>query len=342
MLKQLSILFVSIALQMWCSVSAQALSLPVVNAGFEDISGSVSVFNEFSFGAFAGWEIYDNPAGLIGNGAGNPYFVGTLQPSPDPENSGSFVFFDNGAPEGNRVAIAFNRSGTDGQGEYGLQQTLAGVPLGPNRRYRLQVEVGNIASGVAESGENFNLDGFPGYRVELLAGGQPIAADSNTLAGIIPEGEFLTSSISLVTNSVSAGLGLDLGIRLVNLNELDPLSPNADLEVDFDDVRLDVRPVFDGDYNFDGTVDSADYTVWRRSLGSSTNLSADGDDSGLIDEADFLVWRSNYGAPGTAVAGVANAVAVVPEPAAACLAGIALLTSGVLCRRRSSLRLLVE
>ena len=36
----------------------------------------------------------------------------------------------------------------------------------------------------------FDLSGFPGYAVQLLAGGVVVAEDHNTLAGSIPEGEF--------------------------------------------------------------------------------------------------------------------------------------------------------
>jgi hypothetical protein len=60
-----------------------------------------------------------------------------------------------------------------------------------------------------------------------------------------------------------------------------------------------------GDYNSDGQVDSADYSVWRDSLGSTTNLSADGDHNGVIDAADRAVWQANFGA--TAASGVAFA-----------------------------------
>lgn len=278
------------------SVVATAAPLPVVNSGFEDTSGSASFFNEFSFGAFLGWEIYDDPNGLIGNGTGNTFFVGTLTPSPDPANPGEFVNFPAGAPEGNRVALAFNRNGSEGQGEYGLEQTLVGTPLEANRRYTLQVEIGNIATGVAQSGQNFLLNGFPGYRVELLAGGQMIAQDDNTLAGSILDGDFETSSFSFETSVATPELGLDLGIRLINLNVEDPLFLNSDLEVDFDDVRLNVVPALDGDFNFDGSVDAADYTVWR-----------DGQTEGGAN--DYLVWRDNYG---TTLGGGASTA--VPEP----------------------------
>ncbi len=298
---------------------ARAVSLPVVNAGFEDITGSVSVFNEFSFGALPGWEVYDDPNGLVGNGAGEPYYLGTLQPSPDPANPGDFINFPGGAAEGSRVAIAFNRAGTHGTGEYGFEQTLVGSPLEANRRYSLQVEIGNIATGVAQSGENFILDGFPGYRVELLAGGQTIAEDDNTLAATIPDGEFGTSSIIFETNASTPELGLDLGIRLVNLNEIDPMFPGSHLEVDFDEVRLDIVPALNGDYNFDGSVNAADYTVWRDVL---TEGGAN----------DYVVWRDNYG---TTLSGVESTA--VPEPSSLALLFFMLLLGCIETHRLAKL-----
>lgn len=299
------------------AASVYSAPLPVTNPGFEDTSGSALLFNEFSFGSFLGWELYDNPPGLIGNGAGNPFFVGTLQPQPDPANPGQFVFFPDGAPEGTRVAIAYNRVGSGGAGEYGLQQTLAGTPLQANRTYTLEVEVGDIASGQAVSGEVFTLDGFPGYRVDLLAGGQVIASDNNSLGDAIVDGVFATSTVSITTDSLHGQLGQDLGIRLVNLNQVDPAYPLSDLEVDFDNVRLGVEPAVVGDYNFDGVVDAADYTAWRDSLGSTVDLAADGDGDGEITIDDYEIWRQNYGAMlGVSAGQVALAV---PEPVAATL-----------------------
>lgn len=53
-----------------------------------------------------------------------------------------------------------------------------------------------------------------------------------------------------------------------------------------------------GDYNFDGTVDLADYTVWRNLLGSPVAMSGfgpDGNANGLVDAGDYNVWRENFG-----------------------------------------------
>ena len=55
----------------------------------------------------------------------------------------------------------------------------------------------------------------------------------------------------------------------------------------------------DGDANRDRAVDSADYTLWRDTLGSTSDLRANADNSGLsanvIDQADYNAWASNYG-----------------------------------------------
>lgn len=51
-----------------------------------------------------------------------------------------------------------------------------------------------------------------------------------------------------------------------------------------------------GDYNRDGEVNAADYTVWRDNLGSTTELDADGNSNGIIDQGDYTAWRTNFGA----------------------------------------------
>lgn len=219
------------------SLTAEAAPLNVVNPGFEDISGEF-VFNEFTFGALNGWDLYD-PDNITNGGSGPLFYIGTLTPfETDPIGQpGVYTNITDGAPEGARVGIAFNFAASGGTGEYGFQQTLTDT-LASNTRYRLEVDVINITSGTARSGDFFNLQGFPGYRIELLAGGQTIAADLNSLAGSIAEGSFGVSVIEFTTDSTPVLPGQNLGIRLVNLNLVDPLAPTADLEVDFDNVRL--------------------------------------------------------------------------------------------------------
>jgi hypothetical protein len=83
-----------------------------------------------------------------------------------------------------------------------------------------------------------------------------------------------------------------------------------------------------GDYNGDGIVNAADYTVWRDSLGSTTNLTADGNGNGVVDAGDYDVWKANFG--NHAGAG-ASANAAVPEPASLWMLFAGILT---ICSRR--------
>jgi O-glycosyl hydrolase/regulation of enolase protein 1 (concanavalin A-like superfamily) len=66
-----------------------------------------------------------------------------------------------------------------------------------------------------------------------------------------------------------------------------------------------------GDYNQDGTVNAADYTVWRNSLGANVAAfaGADGSGNGVVDQADYEVWKANFGAVATGAGGAAFAVA---------------------------------
>ena len=66
-----------------------------------------------------------------------------------------------------------------------------------------------------------------------------------------------------------------------------------------------------GDYNNNGVVDAADYTVWRDKLGTSTTLPND-TTPGSVTQADYDVWKSNFGNHSGSGAG---ANAAVPEPA---------------------------
>jgi hypothetical protein len=48
-----------------------------------------------------------------------------------------------------------------------------------------------------------------------------------------------------------------------------------------------------GDYNNNGTVDAADYVVWRRNLNQSVTLPND-PTPGTVDANDYNVWRTNF------------------------------------------------
>lgn len=75
----------------------------------------------------------------------------------------------------------------------------------------------------------------------------------------------------------------------------------------------------DGDFNDDGTVDAADYTVWRDNLGTSNTLPND-TTPGTVSTADYLDWNNNFGS--TAGSGTGSAV---PEPASIMLVLVGLI-----------------
>jgi len=53
--------------------------------------------------------------------------------------------------------------------------------------------------------------------------------------------------------------------------------------------------IFGGDYNKDSVVNAADYTVWRNTLGSMSDLRADGDKNGTIQQDDYDYWKARFG-----------------------------------------------
>lgn len=84
-----------------------------------------------------------------------------------------------------------------------------------------------------------------------------------------------------------------------------------------------------GDYNRNGVVDAADYTLWRDSLRQTgAGLAADGDGNGVVDQQDYDIWAANFGQ--TATGAGASSSTNVPEPssiALACLAATGLAAS---------------
>jgi hypothetical protein len=85
-------------------------------------------------------------------------------------------------------------------------------------------------------------------------------------------------------------------------------------------IDNDLPPIDDleGDYNLDGIVNAADYTVWR--------------DGGSPDDtvAGYNLWRANFGNSGSGVGS-----SVIPEPSCSIL--IAALAAGVALLKRQSL-----
>jgi MYXO-CTERM domain-containing protein len=127
---------------------------------------------------------------------------GTLNPS-------DYVYPD-GVPDG--VNVAYSNGGTIGQ--------VLSVVLEPNKLYSLQVLLGDRPTMP-----------FPGYRAQLLAGGELLAEDVDTISPESPE--FESTLVRFHTDFADPRLGQALEIRLVSFGR----------QVLFDKVSLHSTPI---------------------------------------------------------------------------------------------------
>jgi len=187
--------------------------VPVPNHSFESPATPPNSF--ITNAPPTGWAPYGDSLDFSGR------TIGVLNPN-------STELYLDAVPDGSNVGVTFLMPQMND--EAGLQQTLAAT-LQTLTQYTLTVEVGNLAN----DGTPFAFEGFPGYRIDLLAGTTVIASDDDTL--LPDEGRFLTSTVQVTIGATHPNAGEPLTIRLVNLDA----APG--IEVNFDDVRLDATPL---------------------------------------------------------------------------------------------------
>lgn len=125
--------------------------------------------------------------------------------------------------------------------------------------------------------------------------------------------------------NLDGSLFLSGGSLPISLGDLFNVGGTQDLEFEFhldggDTItgvveygEFSVEPPFlPGDYNVDGVVDAADYSVYRDNLGlDSAALNGRGSGGPIVGPADYALWVASYGS--VASSSIATAV---PEPAA--------------------------
>jgi hypothetical protein len=134
----------------------------------------------------------------------------------------------------------------------------------------------------------------------------------------------------------NAGDGLRTNFDLYEFAGL--IAPDTGLlkmELEYMEVRLPSQALV-GDYNNDGSVNAADYTVWRNNLGGDgSTLGANRDPangSGPVSAADYSSWKAHFGEPGAGSGGLSSAA--VPEPATLTLIGLVLAAAAVVRPKR--------
>lgn len=193
------------------ALTAAAQPITIQNHSFENPATPPGTFIAGPASPPVGWTIFGTTSPTRAVGVLNPATT-TLYSQPVPDGSSN-------------VGVVFLMSGG---GPAGLEQVLADS-LALNTTYTLSLQIGNIANDPTPPHNAFDFNGFPGYRVELRAGGTLLAFDQNT---VLPaEGTFLPTSFEFTTGPVHPQAGQPLQIRLINLN-------GSGIEVNFDNVQL--------------------------------------------------------------------------------------------------------
>jgi hypothetical protein len=161
---------------------------------------------------------------------------------------------------------------------------------------------------------------------ELHLYGSEFLIDGAPIAGLTPGDRFVVgpSSASMLAGVFTSGNAFAFNLAGSTTGN-DSIAADALLT-----VTLVGAP---GDYNYDGVVNAADYTVWRDAfeLGESyaDYHQADGDFNGVVDDRDRVVWAAHYGSSSES-----PAASHVPEPGAAVLVILAALLSQATGSRR--------
>jgi T5SS/PEP-CTERM-associated repeat protein len=173
----------------------------------------------------------------------------------------------------------------------------------------MEIQIGGTVAGTQY--DDVDISGFATLggelQLSLINGFIPTAAQTFTVL----DSSSITGAFSNVANGQRIGVGDGSGSFLVNYGSGSAFDHTQVTLSGFQVVALP------GDYNHNGIVDAADYTVWRDSLGhTGSGLAADGNLNNKIDAGDYDVWKTHFG---THAGSGTGAAAEVPEPATSML-----------------------
>jgi autotransporter-associated beta strand protein len=243
---------------------------------------------------------------------------------------------------GGAASLTKTTAGTvqlQGANSYGGTTTVAGGTLLVNGSHTgggaYSVDSGATLGGNGSINANVTVNGTlaPGTSVGVLTVNGNVAFGAGSrlaieLSGALADKIVVDGDLDLTTvGSALEVTGIGTGDSWVIATYTGGLSGNFDsitagYSVDYgtganSQITLIVAPLLIGDYNQDGTVDAADYSVWRNSLdgpGSSLANREPANGSGPVSAADYDSWKSHYGDTLVGAGGGPSKVAHVPEP----------------------------
>lgn len=198
------------------------------------------------------------------------------------------------------------RGGEDGDDQINLSLTVLdhAVPsfVTDSQVTEFTLDFGDVNQGafVTDTFDLFNLIDTAGFTAGLELDAVTSSGDTSRFTNSISTfggnnalaaGDSTSAFIAIATDMLGS-FAASYSLVVSDINLAGSMSQILTLNVQGEVVSTSLA----GDFNLDGTVDAADYTVWRDGLGDSYTAS------------DYLLWRDNYGATSNAAA------SAVPEP----------------------------
>ena len=144
-------------------------------------------------------------------------------------------------------------------------------------------------------------------------------ADSAVYASIdsTDPNRMVVVAINRTANPITTGISITHD-RIFDHAEVYRLTSNSPNIIRHTDIALDLLNAFQytlpgysvttlvlnsdgltGDFDRDGSVTAADFTVWRDSLDMTGNVAADANEDNVVDHDDYNLWKSHFGQSGS-------------------------------------------